>query len=105
LPLTFACSLVAVHGLNGSARETWTDHRTGKLWLEDFLPTSEPDIRVMTFGYSSGLAFSRSKAGIESFALDLLSRLLAVRAKPEVLLSLHDVTEPCELPLTIVPGD
>jgi hypothetical protein len=38
----------------------------------------------MTFGYDSGLAFSKSKAGIENFARDLLNKLRAVRSSYEV---------------------
>lgn len=42
----------------------------------------------MTFGYDSGWAFSRSVAGIEEFALDLLNRIRYKRwsAKVELLL-------------------
>lgn len=45
---------------------------------------SVPESRVMTFGYDSSLAFSKSRAGIENYARDLLNRLRAVRASPEV---------------------
>ncbi|KAF2188394.1 hypothetical protein K469DRAFT_661153 [Zopfia rhizophila CBS 207.26] len=72
--------VVAVHGLNGTARDTWTHPETGKLWLEHFLPDAIPDSRIMTFGYDSALAFSRSKSGVDSFARDLLNRLRVVRA-------------------------
>jgi hypothetical protein len=77
-------SIVAVHGLNGTARRTWTDKDSGKFWLEDFLPEALPKSRIMTFGYDSGLAFSRSKAGVENFARDLLNRLRLVRSNHEV---------------------
>jgi hypothetical protein len=73
-------SIVAVHGLNGSGRKTWTDKQTGSFWLEDLLPGSVPAARIMTFAYDSALAFSRSKAGIENFARDLLNRLRLLRA-------------------------
>lgn len=75
---------MAVHGLNGTARKTWTERESGKFWLEDFLPDAFPSVRTMTFGYDSGLAFSRSKAGVENFARDLLNRLRAVRTTSEV---------------------
>jgi hypothetical protein len=78
-------SIVAVHGLNGSARKTWTDKESGKFWLEDFLPHAIPSARIMTFGYDSSLAFSKSKAGIENFARDLLNRLKAARNSDEVI--------------------
>ncbi|KAH7176746.1 hypothetical protein EDB81DRAFT_632596, partial [Dactylonectria macrodidyma] len=71
--------IVAVHGLGGSARKTWTDSKTGKFWLEDFLPDGIPGSRIMTFGYDSRLAFGRSEAGIGNFARDLLNRLKTLR--------------------------
>ncbi|KAH7012869.1 hypothetical protein EDB80DRAFT_834481 [Ilyonectria destructans] len=37
----------------------------------------------MTFGYESGLAFSKLGGGIDTFALDLLNRLRAVREDPK----------------------
>jgi hypothetical protein len=77
-------SIVAVHGLNGTAKKTWTDKNSGKFWLEDFLPEALPQSRIMTFGYDSGLAFSRSKAGVENFARDLLNRLRLVRGSHQV---------------------
>lgn len=67
------------HGLNGSGRKTWTDQDTGTFWLEDLLPSSLPDARIMTFAYDSTLAFSKSTAGIENFARDLLNRLRIIR--------------------------
>ncbi|KAK0627946.1 hypothetical protein B0T14DRAFT_563709 [Immersiella caudata] len=73
--------IVAIHGLNGTARNTWTDKQSGKCWLEsgDFLPAALPNARIMTFGYNSGLAFSKSRGGIETYARDLLNRLKIVR--------------------------
>lgn len=44
----------------------------------------------MTFGYESGLAFSKSGSGIDTFALDLLNRLRAVRADPKLMLPSPD---------------
>jgi hypothetical protein len=38
----------------------------------------------MTFGYDSALAFSRSRAGVETFAKDLLNRLRMMRTSREV---------------------
>lgn len=84
MPPDQICSIVAVHGLNGTAKKTWTDPESGKFWLEDFLPEALPKSRIMTFGYDSGLAFNRSKAGIENFARDLLNRLRMVRSSGDV---------------------
>jgi hypothetical protein len=38
----------------------------------------------MTFGYDSGLAFTKSRSGIQNFARDLLNRLRIVRSTYEV---------------------
>ena len=82
-------SIVAVHGLNGSARKTWTDKDSGNFWLEDFLPGAIPNVRIMTFGYDSGLAFSRSASGVENYARDLLNRLRIIRNSYEVCRGSH----------------
>ena len=67
-------SIIAVHGLGGDASDTWTAD-DGKLWLRDFLPENVPYTRIMTYGYDSVVAFSRSVAEIEDYASDLLDRL------------------------------
>ncbi|TLS25043.1 hypothetical protein PpBr36_07291 [Pyricularia pennisetigena] len=75
--------IVAVHGLNGDARKTWTDPESGKFWLEDFLPERAKMARIMTFGYDSKLALSKSKAGVETFSRELLGKLRLLRMGDE----------------------
>jgi hypothetical protein len=75
--------MVAVHGLNGDAKKTWTHKKSGHCWLEDSLAGDFPGARVITFGYNSTIAFSNSKMNLEDFARDLLNRLQALR-KPNV---------------------
>ena len=41
----------------------------------------------MTFGYDSKVAFTRSTASIDDFALDLLDRILAVRPTEVIVFS------------------
>jgi triacylglycerol esterase/lipase EstA (alpha/beta hydrolase family) len=81
--ITQTHSIVAVHGLNGSAFETWTDPGSRSMWLATMLPEAVPYARVMTFGYDSTLAFSKSKAGIDSYARDLLNRLRLAREQED----------------------
>ncbi|KLU90641.1 hypothetical protein MAPG_10493 [Magnaporthiopsis poae ATCC 64411] len=86
-PEAIEVDIVAIHGLNGSVRNTWTDPATGNFWLEDQLPDAIPASRIMTFGYDSGLAFSRSRSGIDNFSRDLLNRLRVARNTHEVKFS------------------
>ncbi|EKG09964.1 hypothetical protein MPH_12926 [Macrophomina phaseolina MS6] len=66
--------IVAIHGLGGDLRETWT-HKNGTLWLRDLLPRSMPGARIYTYGYPSKIFFNRSVAGIRDFATHLLDAL------------------------------
>ena len=75
-------SIVAVHGLGGDAYGTWSD--VDRFWLRDFLPSQIPRARIMTYGYDSVVAFSKSTAGIEEFAKDLLTRLSNERDTSQV---------------------
>jgi len=72
-------SLVAVHGLGGDRTRTWQHPKTKAKWLHDFLPGDIKNARVMVYGYNSAVAFSKSAAGVEEFARDLLERLSTVR--------------------------
>ncbi|KAI9889405.1 MAG: hypothetical protein M1814_005341 [Vezdaea aestivalis] len=66
--------VIAVHGLQGHPYRTWT-HENGHLWIQDSLTESVPFARIMTFGYDSTIAFSKSVAKIDDKALELLNRL------------------------------
>ena len=66
--------VVAVHGLIGDPSETWK-HGNGKMWLKDFLVEDMPSARVMTFGYDSAVALSKSVGKIEDNTLSLLNQL------------------------------
>ena len=74
--------IVALHGLNGHYQKTWTaTPAVGKPtnWLEDFLPEHIPNARIMSYGYDSTVQFSKSVAGIGTFAEQLLHSLEAKR--------------------------
>ena len=81
LSKTFA-SIVAVHGLGGHWAKTWTDTSDNqeRLWLRDFLPSQlkahvNLRARVMSYGYNSETAFSKSVSDIEDHAEALLHAL------------------------------
>ncbi|TVY88975.1 Protein SERAC1 [Lachnellula willkommii] len=71
--------IVAIHGLNGDREHTWTEPKSHKLWLRDFLPDDLPRARVMVFGYDATPIFANSTAGIVEHARDLLRCLVETR--------------------------
>ena len=74
--------IVALHGLNGHYRKTWTATPavgSPKNWLEDFLPDQILNARIMSYGYDSTVQFSKSVADIGTFAEQLLHSLIAMR--------------------------
>lgn len=70
-------SIVAVHGLNGDATNTWKTSES--FWLKDFLPHDIHGARVMTFGYNADVAFGNTTASIKDHAVDLLGSLIDLR--------------------------
>jgi len=85
LPRTLVHSIVAVHGLNGGARRTWTARTRQVCWLEhgDFLPKYIRNARVLVWGYNasfSSLTGDRpSKDRIHHHAQNLVAQLAADR--------------------------
>jgi hypothetical protein len=79
-------SIVAVTGLAGHAFGSWKsiaqDH---KMWLRDFLPVDLQDanVRILTFGYNSGLKDSTSTASLRDFSRQLLDGVSSARAHAE----------------------
>jgi len=52
----YSTSIVAVHGLNGHRRATWTSTsatRSSILWLKDLLPSEVPNARILSYGYDA----------------------------------------------------
>ncbi|MCJ1349722.1 hypothetical protein MMC31_007963, partial [Peltigera leucophlebia] len=77
--------IVAVHGLNGDPKGTWTSRETSAFWLKDFLPQDVPYARVMTFGYNAEAAFGNTTADIIDHAKSLLSSLVDKREEDDEL--------------------
>jgi hypothetical protein len=79
-------SIVAVHGLNPTNRDdyaiaTWTDSKSGHLWLRDALPKSQPSARVLLYSYNSSPAFGNDKGRFIDQANSLLECLRLIRRK------------------------
>lgn len=78
--------VVAVHGLNGHYLKTWEClNAAGEeiVWIRDFLPKQLPSARIMSYGYNSAVQFSKSIAGVGTFAEQLLEDLRSWRLTPE----------------------
>lgn len=76
-------SIVAVHGLDGTAIKTWSTDRT--CWLNDpnLLPKYVPNARILTWGYNANLfdvkKRSTSSDKILQHAQTLIAQLAADR--------------------------
>lgn len=77
--------IVAVHGLGGHYENTWTWSPVGSTgqkpcnWLKDLLPSRFPNARILSFGYNSAVALSKSIADVSVFGEMLLTRTLLER--------------------------
>jgi hypothetical protein len=75
--------IVAIHGLNGHFRKTWTDPRTKFDWLRDAIPKAIPGARIMTYSYNSAVQFSKCTSGVPEFADQFLEHLSLKRASSD----------------------
>ena len=78
-------SIVAVHGLNGDAFDTWTHKQTNVLWLRDLLPNMLPNVRIMTYGYNAKFRNFTGHQDLREIATKLLSELVDLRRTAEVI--------------------
>lgn len=83
---TYDLDVIAIHGLNGHPRDTWTSgKKEGQVfWLQDFLPKALPGARIYTYGYNSNIFFSKSTGDIGSYAKGLLDHLILERKSTAV---------------------
>lgn len=74
---TYDLDVIAIHGLNGHPRDTWTyGEAEGQVfWLQDFLPKALPGARIFTYGYDSSLFWTSSTGDIDTYAKGLLDHL------------------------------
>ncbi|KAI6086904.1 Alpha/Beta hydrolase protein [Hypoxylon rubiginosum] len=82
-------AIIAVHGLSGSWRTTWSAGASDDpaIWLRDRLPAVLARInvrpRIRAFGYDSSYVFTSSTSDLESCAEDLLTRIRIARQTEE----------------------
>jgi hypothetical protein len=74
--------IVAIHGLGGDAYRTW-QHENGFNWLQH-LHEEFPGIRVFSYGYDSGIAFSTGIASLTDYARHLLTLVKLTRSSEAV---------------------
>lgn len=74
-------SIIAVHGLNGHAFNTWAMKKTNVMWLRDFLPRQIPEARIMTYGYNSKVSDSIANGSFRDFSVALLNSIDLIRTK------------------------
>lgn len=75
-----ALSVVALHGLNGHAFDTWkyrssSDSDDCFMWLRDSLPEHFPGARVLTYGYNANVLSDISTGRLRTFAETFLEKL------------------------------
>lgn len=77
--------IIAIHGLGGHYEDIWTWYPAKRQsgtpcnWLNDLLPTRIPNARIISFGYNSAVALSKSIGDINTFGEQLLGRVLHER--------------------------
>ena len=80
-------NLIFVHGLGGSAIETWTHHPSETCWLILLHRDARfPNVRIATFGYEAdfkNILAPNSALGIPDFAKQLLNHLGLYYDDPE----------------------
>lgn len=73
-----AVDIVAVHGLGGHYKDTWTSDN-GAFWLKDFLPKQLSDsnitTRIFSYGYNAETLVTSSGLDIVDVARNLLHRI------------------------------
>jgi len=62
----------------GKSFSTWTDPKSGLMWLRDFLPKDIPTARISTFGYDAEI-FGRSVLKLGDVANNLLAAIRSIR--------------------------
>lgn len=75
---------VAVCGLGGHAFGSFKEKGTSYMWLRDSLPIDMPNLRVLLYGYESGLDGSDSNQNVSVIADSFVSHLSILRSQSRV---------------------
>ncbi len=84
-----AVDCVVVCGLGGHAFGSFKEKGTPYMWLRDSLPQDLPNLRILLYGYESGLAGSESTLNISGVAGTFVGHLHELRSQSEVSLIDH----------------
>lgn len=79
-----AVDCVAVCGLGGHAFGSFKEKGTSYMWLRDSLPKDLPNLRVLLYGYESGLEESDSNQNVTVIADSFVGDLRVLRPPPKV---------------------
>jgi hypothetical protein len=79
----FPVDIIAVHGIDGDAYNTWT-HENGYFWLRDAVPEAFPGARVYSYGYPANIFMSLETGGFDDFARGLLLEISLERKSKEL---------------------
>ena len=75
---------VAICGLGGHAFGSFKEKGTSYMWLRDSLPNDLPNLRVLLYGYQSGLDGSDSNQNVSVIADSFVSHLSYLRPRSSV---------------------
>ncbi|MCJ1245218.1 hypothetical protein MMC30_002420 [Trapelia coarctata] len=78
-------SIVAIHGLDGHWKRSWTDEASGMFWLQTFLPDAVPNARIYSYGYDANTHGSSPvlQRSIDDHALRMVTDLVRERRRTQ----------------------
>ena len=84
-----AVDCVVVCGLGGHAFGSFKEKGASYMWLRDSLPKDFPNVRILLYGYESGLDGSESALNISGIAETFIGHLRGLRSQSEVSTTSH----------------
>ena len=79
-----AVDCVVVCGLGGHAFGSFKEKGASYMWLRDTLPKNLPNLRVLLYGYDSGLDGSESIVNVSTIAEAFIGHLRGLRSQTQV---------------------